>query len=226
MASIKESGSLNHCRQHLAAIFPVLFQNAAAMLKITALVTKYLVCSHLKGKFGAFAEYIKVRANAIAIKPNAITHADAAAIPCAGMTSYQTIHTLAKLKPDETILVNGASGGVGTYGVQLAKAHGAKVIAVCSANNVNLCKRLGADDTINYNEANFEDYAASFDVVYDVIGRSSPHKAAASMKPGGRYVTTIPNASTLLAAGKSWLASHILPGQHKLTQLIMVKTNP
>ncbi len=180
----------------------------------------------LKGQFGAFAEYIKIRANAIALKPETISHADAAAIPCAGMTSYQTIHRLAQLKPSETILINGASGGVGTYGVQIAKAHGAKVVAVCSGKNIKMCKQLDADEVLDYAENNFEEYEATFDVVYDVIGRSSPRRATKCLKAGGRYVTTIPNAKTVFEATKSWVASLIMPGKHKRTQLIVVKPVP
>lgn len=180
----------------------------------------------LRGKFGAFAEYVKIDSSAIAVKPQGISHEDAAAMPCAGMTSYQTLHRIAHVQPGETVLVNGASGGVGVYAVQIAKAMGAHVVAVCGPDNAALCKELGADDVVNYKVENFEDRSASYDVVYDVIGRSSPKKTAASLKPGGRYITTIPSAKTAAAAARSWLTSKILPGKRKTSHLILVKPEP
>jgi len=180
----------------------------------------------LSGKFGAFAEYVKVASKAIAIKPKTISHDDAAAMPCAGMTSYQTLHKIASVKPEEIVLVNGASGGVGVYAVQIAKALGARVIAVCGPDNAQLCKDLGADDVINYKVVNFERAIAAYDVVYDVIGRSSPKNTKASLKPGGRYITTIPSVKTAAAAAGSWLAAKILPGSHKTSHLVIVKPEP
>lgn len=180
----------------------------------------------LSGKFGAFAQYVKVTAKAIAIKPEYISHEDAAAMPCAGMTSYQTLHDIARVQAGEIVLINGASGGVGVYAIQIAKAMGAHVVAVCGPDNGQLCKNLGADDLINYKVENFESRHAAYDVVYDVIGRSSPKKAAASLKPGGRYITTIPSAKTAASAARSWLANKILPGKRKTNHLIIVKPEP
>ena len=180
----------------------------------------------LRGKFGAFAEYVKINAAAIAAKPNGVSHECAAAMPCAGLTSYQTLHAIARVQPGETILVNGASGGVGVYAIQIAKAMGASVVAVCGPDNADLCKDLGADEVINYRADNFEDRIAAYDVVYDVIGRSSPKKSYASLKPGGRYITTIPSIGTAMTAARSWLASKIIPGGRKTSHLVLVKPQP
>ncbi len=180
----------------------------------------------LRGKFGAFAEYVKINAAAIAAKPKGIDHECAAAMPCAGMTSYQTLHKIARVQPGETILVNGASGGVGVYAVQIAKAMGANVVAVCGPDNADLCRDLGANEVINYRAENFEDRTAAYDVVYDVIGRSSPKKSSKSLKPGGRYITTIPSVKTAMTAASSWLASKILPGKRKTSHLVLVKPEP
>ncbi|PCI63997.1 MAG: zinc-binding alcohol dehydrogenase [Kordiimonadales bacterium] len=177
----------------------------------------------LSGKFGAFADYIAIRESAVAIKPKALSHADAAATPCAGMTSLQTIRDLAAIKKGETILINGASGGVGSYAVQIAKAYGAHVTAVSSAANAELCKSLGADEAIDYKEVNFEAGANKYDVVYDVIGRSSPKKCKGVLKKNGRYITTIPSPGTAVAAVFSKLTKH-LPFSKKLSaHLILVK---
>lgn len=180
----------------------------------------------LSGKFGAFAEYVKVASKAVGIKPASISHEDAAAMPCAGMTSYQTLHKIASVQPGETVLVNGASGGVGVYAVQIAKALGAHVIAVCSPDNAQLCKDLGADEVINYKADNFENAVSAYDVVYDVIGRSSPKKTKASLKLGGCYITTIPSVKTAAAAAGSWLTARILPGSYKTSHLVIVKPEP
>lgn len=180
----------------------------------------------LRGKFGAFAQYVKIDASAIAAKPDGISYIDAAAMPCAGLTSYQTLHKIARVNAGETVLVNGASGGVGVYAVQIAKAMGARVVAVCGPDNAELCTDLGADDIINYKRENFEGRTAEFDVVYDVIGRSSPKRSAACLKPGGRYITTIPSVRTATAAARSWLANKIIPGRRKTSHLVLVKPQP
>lgn len=180
----------------------------------------------LRGKFGAFAQYVKIDEKAVAKKPATISHEEAAAMPCAGMTSYQTLHDIACVNPGETVLINGASGGVGVYAVQIAKAMNARVVAVCGPNNTELCKELGADEVINYKAGNFEERTAAYDVVYDVIGRSSPKKVAASLKPAGRYVTTIPSIKTATAAARSWLASKLLPDARKTCHLVLVKPEP
>ena len=180
----------------------------------------------LRGRFGAFADYVKIKASAVALKPSDITHADAAAMPCAGMTSYQSLHQITHLRPGETVLINGASGGVGTYAIQIAKALGAHVIAVCSVENEKLCLSLGADEVIDYHRCNFEDHVSKYDVVYDVIGRSNLKKSTQSMKSGGRYITTIPGLNTAAVAAKSWLTSRLLPGKQKTAHLVMVKPQP
>lgn len=180
----------------------------------------------LRGKFGAFAQYVKINATAVAVKPKELNHECAAAMPCAGMTSYQTLNAIACVRPGETVLVNGASGGVGIYALQIAKAMGANIVAVCGPDNADLCRDLGADEVINYRVDNFEGRTAAYDVVYDVIGRSSPKKSHASLKPGGRYITTIPSIGTAMTAGRSWLASKVLPGRRITSHLVLVKPHP
>lgn len=197
-----------------------------ALVSNFALGNKVFGMQPLRGKFGAFAEFVKIDASAIAPKPDGVSHIDAAAMPCAGLTSFQTLHTIAKVQSGETVLINGASGGVGVYAVQIAKAMGARVVAVCGPDNAELCTDLGADDVINYRDKNFEDRAAEFDVAYDVIGRSGPKQSTACLKPGGRYITTIPSVKTAAAAACSWLASKMLPGKRKTSHLVLVKPLP
>jgi len=179
----------------------------------------------ISGKFGAFAEYAAIKASAVAIKPASIGHSEAAALGCAGMTSFQTIHDLAKLQSGETILINGASGGVGSYAVQMAKAVGAYVVAVCGPDNADLCRQLGADKVINYKAENFETHSNEYDVVYDVIGKSSLKKCQRALKKGGQYISTIPSLATGISALFSKLSA-LNPFGKKLTaHLILVKPN-
>lgn len=180
----------------------------------------------LKGKFGAFADFVKIDAGAVAKIPEGISDIDAAAMPCAGMTSYQTLHNIANVQPGETVLVNGASGGVGVYAVQIAKAMDAKVVAICGPDNMDFCRELGADEVINYREEDFTARENAYDIVYDVIGRSSPKATKSARRKGGRYITTIPGIGTALSAGQSWLFRSLVPGKYKSTHLILVKPHP
>lgn len=175
------------------------------------------------GKFGAFAEYISIKATAVALKPAEISHRQAAAMPCAGMTSFQAIRDLAKLKPEQTILINGASGGVGSYAIQFAKAVKAKVVAVCGPTNASLCLDLGADETINYKEENFENRQDAFDVVYDVIGRSSLSKSSAALKKDGCYISTIPAPKVAASVALSKLTVLNPLGKRLKGHMILVK---
>lgn len=195
---------------------------------VTGFKVGELVCAMqpLRGKFGAFAEYVKVKASVAAKLLEGTSTVDAAAMPCAGMTSYQTLHDIANVQPGEVVLVNGASGGVGVYAVQIAKAMGAKVMAVCGPNNMEFCTELGADEVINYREEDFAARENAYDVVYDVIGRSSPKAVKAALKPGGRYITTIPGPGTAMAALGSYLLGFIWPFNRKSTHLVLVKPYP
>jgi len=177
----------------------------------------------IKGKFGALAEFAAIKESAVAIKPAEVSHAEAAAMPCAGMTSYQAIRDLAHVKKDETVLVNGASGGVGSYAVQMAKLAGAYVIAVAGPDNQQLCRELGANEVINYKEENFEDHDNAYDVVYDVIGRSSPSRCHRALRKGGRYVSTIPSLRMLVKSWLSKLTAHIGLNKSQTAHLILVK---
>jgi len=109
----------------------------------------YAMQSHL-GKMGGYAEYISVIESAVGIKPSNMTHEEAAAVPVAALTGWQALIKDAKIKKGDKVLIIGASGGVGTYGVQIAKAFGASVTGVCSTANVELVKSLGADRVIDY----------------------------------------------------------------------------
>ncbi|MGW4173078.1 NAD(P)-dependent alcohol dehydrogenase [Streptomyces chartreusis] len=122
---------------------------------------------------GAFAEFVCARADEVGPKPANLTFEQAAAIPLAGNTALIGLRDVARVQPGQTLLVNGASGGVGTFAVQLGKAYGAEVTAVCSTRNVDMVRSLGADRIIDYTQEDFTRGEARYDVVLDLVGNHS-----------------------------------------------------
>lgn len=135
---------------------------------------------------GAFAEYLAVPASTIALKPANLSFEEAAAAPWA-TTALQGLRA-GGLKAGQKILINGASGGVGTWAVQIAKAMGAHVTAVCSTRNVEMVRALGADDVIDYRKQDFVTGGARFDVMLDLVGNRSLSDCRRALAPGGSYV--------------------------------------
>lgn len=125
----------------------------------------------LKG--GAFAEYVCVPANVCAIMPAGTDFSEMAGVPIAGLTALQALITHGQLKAGETALINGSSGGVGHFAVQIAKAYAAKVTAVCSAKNIDFVKSLGADQVIAYDKENIHQHNGKYDLVIDNNGNLS-----------------------------------------------------
>jgi NADPH:quinone reductase-like Zn-dependent oxidoreductase len=142
------------------------------------------------GVGGAFAEYAIGRdAGSIVLKPANMTFDEAAGITIAGLTALQGLRDNGHLKAGHKVLINGASGGVGTYAVQIAKAMGAEVTGVCSTRNVELVRSLGADHVIDYTRANFTEGTERYDVILDNVGNHSYFDLANITKPDGVIVT-------------------------------------
>jgi NADPH:quinone reductase-like Zn-dependent oxidoreductase len=141
------------------------------------------------GKNGAFAEYITVMADrAVALKPANISFEQAASVPIAGITALQALRDSGKVQPGQKILINGASGGVGTFAVQIAKSLGADVTGVCSTKNVDLVRSLGADQVIDYTKEDFTKSGQRYDVVLDNVGTQPLLGFMRVLNPNGRYV--------------------------------------
>ncbi len=176
---------------------------------------------------GAYAEYAAVAEKAAALKPANMTHAEAAAVPLAGMTALQALRDEGKLKAGQKVLVNGASGGVGTYAIQIAKILGADVIGVCSGKNAALVKSLGADSVIDYTQQDFTAGDIRYDIVFDAVGNRSLAACKAVLQPKGVYVTTQPYPANYLQSFVSlWVPGpkyKVILLQSKSSDLVYLK---
>jgi NADPH:quinone reductase-like Zn-dependent oxidoreductase len=137
---------------------------------------------------GAFAEYVNARADHLAPLPLALSFTQAAAIPVSGVTALQAVRDHANVQPGQHVLIVGASGGVGTFAVQIAKAFGARVTGVCSPSKTALVRDVGADDVIDHTSTDFADGATQYDVILDIGGNSSLRRLRGALAPHGTLV--------------------------------------
>jgi NADPH:quinone reductase-like Zn-dependent oxidoreductase len=141
------------------------------------------------GRSGAFAEYVTVREDrAVALKPTNITAEQAAAVPIAAVTALQGLRDHGKVQAGQKVLINGASGGVGTFAVQIAKTFGAEVTGVCSTPNVELVRSLGADHVIDYKQEDFTQGEQRYDVILDNVGNHPLSELTRVLQPNGILV--------------------------------------
>jgi len=137
---------------------------------------------------GAFAEYVSTREDVLALKPAGVSFEQAATIPLAGMTALQGLRDRGGLAAGERVLIVGASGGVGTFAVQMAKAFGAHVTGVCSTRNVELVKSIGADHVTDYTNDDFTRGSEEFDLIFQLAGTASASACRRALSPNGRLV--------------------------------------
>ena len=141
------------------------------------------------GRGGAFAEYVCPRANrAVALKPANLTFEQAASVNIAGITALQALRDKGNVQPGQKVLINGASGGVGTFAVQIAKSFGADVTGVCSTRNVDMVRSLGADHVIDYTKEDFAKGPERYDVILDNVPNHSLSECRRILNPKGKYV--------------------------------------
>ncbi len=139
---------------------------------------------------GAFGEYVSVRENgAMALKPDNMSMEQAAAVPIAGMTALQALRDKGKLQAGQKVLINGASGGVGTFAVQIAKSYGADVTGVCSTRNVEMVTSIGADHVIDYTKEDFTKGSARYDLIIDNVGNHTLSELRHVLTPKGTLVS-------------------------------------
>ena len=166
------------------------------------------------GANGALAEYITIAENGnLTLKPPGISFEQAAAVNVAGLTALQTLRDRAGVKPGQKVLINGASGGVGTFAVQVAKWLGAEVTAVCSTRNVELVRALGADRVIDYTREDFTAAEQAYDVVMDNVANRGVLEVRRTLKPEGKLILIGgggPDASPWFGAFKAPIAALIV----------------
>lgn len=152
-------------------------------------VTQFQVGDEVFGRGpGAFAEYACPREDSVVLKPTQMTFEAAAAVPIAALTALQSLRDNGHIQPGQKVLVNGAGGGVGTFAVQIAKALGAEVTAVCSTQNVDMVRSIGADHVIDYTQADFTRTGQRYDLILGVNGFHPMSAYRRALHPTGRYV--------------------------------------
>ena len=171
-------------------------------------VTQFQPGDAVFGEIGAggLAEYVCVTESHLALKPASLSFAQLAAVPVAGLTALQALRDHGKIEAGQHVLINGASGGVGTYAVQIAKVLGAEVTAVCSTRNVEMVKSLGADHVIDYSKERQTQTNRQFDLIVDNVGNFSAGDYKRLLKPGGTAVvvgfTTLRRMFSVIILGR------------------------
>ncbi|WP_299345487.1 NAD(P)-dependent alcohol dehydrogenase [uncultured Maritalea sp.] len=176
-------------------------------------VKKLKVGDEVFGDIGAaaFAQYAVAKPEKLALKPKEVSFLDAGVVGIAGLTALQAVRDWGEVKAGQKVLVNGASGGVGTYAVQIAKALGAEVTGVCSTPNVALVKSLGADHVIDYKKEDFTQNGVAYDVIIDLAANRSISDTKRAMAPVSKWVLVGFNLKNMLMGGLfgRWLFSEM-----------------
>lgn len=126
----------------------------------------------------------------VVAKPAGITFGEAAAVPGAATPALQAIRDTGQVRPGQKVLINGASGGVGTFAVQIARFYGAEVTGVCSAKNLDLVRSIGVERVIDYKEKDFTQNGEHYDLIFDAVAKRSFSECKRALRPGGIYITT------------------------------------
>jgi NADPH:quinone reductase-like Zn-dependent oxidoreductase len=175
----------------------------------------YGMINDLAGR--AYAEYAAVDCQQLAKAPLSVELRVAAAVPLASQTALQALRNEARVEPGQHVLINGASGGVGVFAVQIAKILGAEVTAVCSHRNVDLVTELGADRVVDYTETELVDLDERFDAIFDVFGNYRFDKLKHLLTPRGIYVQTIPSSRIFKDVARTFVRA-------KRAKLVIVKS--
>ncbi|MCB1096706.1 MAG: NAD(P)-dependent alcohol dehydrogenase [Verrucomicrobiae bacterium] len=137
---------------------------------------------------GTCAEYVGVASDDLALKPECLTFEQAAAVPTSALAALHALRDVATVQPGQKVLINGASGGVGTFAVQIAKSFGAEVTGVCSTTNVDMVRSLGADDVIDYTQEDFTQAGPMYDLIFDNVENRPLSDCRSALKPSGMLV--------------------------------------
>ncbi|MHA1478827.1 MAG: NAD(P)-dependent alcohol dehydrogenase [Promethearchaeota archaeon] len=177
--------------------------------------------------FGAYAEYVSVPENALTMKPNNMSYEEAAAVPQAATVALQGLRDKGQIQQGHKVLINGASGGVGTFAVQIAKSFGAEVTGVCSARNLELVRSIGANHVIDYKKEDFTKSEARYDLILDIVANRSVSDYMRVLSPNGIYVAVALNPSAMLLGPLISITSSkktsLLTQKPNVTDLIYIK---
>ncbi len=195
--------------------FPLIlgFDVAGEVVAVGSQVTGFQIGDAVYGSNsfpgGAYAEFAAVPENLIAPKPKNLSFEEAATVPLAALTALQALRDQGNIKSSQTVLINGASGGVGMFAVQIAKALGTEVTGVCSSKNLEFVKSLGADRVIDYTKEDFTDNSGQYDIILDAVGKRSLSNCKRVLTPNGIYISTLPTPEVFIQS----LLTAFFPGQ-------------
>jgi len=156
----------------------------------------YGFLSAIKG--GAYSEFLIADPAKISLMPEKFNFEEAASIPLAALTALQALNYKGNISEGSKVLINGATGGVGSFGIQIAKAMGAEVTGICSEKNIELCKKLGADKVYDYSSDELKRSGDKFDLFFDAAAKLSFSKSKKYLNSGGVYITTVPGPGVML----------------------------
>ena len=200
--------------------FPLIlgWDAAGIVKKVGADVSKFSVGDEVysspdMSRNGTYAEYVAVNEDMVAKKPTNLSFEEAASIPLVGLTAWTALIDKATIQSGERVLIQAGAGGVGSFGIQLAKAMGCWVAATCSGKNVEFLQELGADQVIDYEKVNFEDVLDPVDVVLDTLGGDIQDRSFKVLKQGGRIAATTTAPDEELAAKKDAKAYQVTMGR-------------
>ena len=166
--------------------------------------------------WGAFAEYVCASEDAVILKPDNLTFEEAAAVPIAAISALQGLRNKRQIKPGDKVLINGASGGVGTFAIQIAKSFGAEVTGVCSTKKLQLVRSIGADQVIDYTQEDFTQNGQLYDLIFDAAAYRSISDYKRSLSPKGMY---------LLVGGSMTRIIQVVLNKSKKIDNLVVKSN-
>ena len=142
-------------------------------------------------RLGGYAEYLSCPERCVALKPANMSYEETATLSFGGTTALVFLRNLGKIQSGQRVLINGASGSVGTYAVQLAKHYGTHVTAVCSTSNLEMVKSLGADEVIDYTQDDFTQNGQTYDIIFDAVAKRTFGQCKGSLNAGGIYLATV-----------------------------------
>lgn len=170
-------------------------------------------------KTGSYAEYVQADPSEIALTPGNLSLVETASLPIAALTSLQAFIYQAKIQPGQDILINGCTGGVGSFAIQIGKALGAKISGMCSASNMDLARQLGCDHVYDYRIHRVKEPDQKYDLIFDAAAVYSFPQVKAQLKPHGMFITTIPGFSIYFFQG----ITKLLPGRKAAFTMVKSK---